>query len=80
VNLPKSRRSESKTSKRTLLETIQMHRGDTSDSCEQFQDKIQVGTRLDICTTIGVTTLEEETNDLDEGGHAIGEGPDRVRS
>jgi hypothetical protein len=26
-------------------------------------------------TTIEVTTLEEDTNDLDGGGYAIGEGP-----
>jgi hypothetical protein len=36
-----------------------MHRGDTGYSCEQFQGKPPVATRLDICTTIEVTTLEE---------------------
>jgi hypothetical protein len=46
--------------KNLLLETIQMHWGDTSYSCEQFQDKLPVGTRLDICTTIEVTTLEAD--------------------
>jgi len=65
--------------KNLLLETIQMHRGDNSYSCEQFQDKLPVGTRMDICATIDVTTLEADTHDLDEGGQAIGEGPVRVR-
>ena len=51
-----------------LLETIQVHRGDTSYSCEQFKDKLPVGLWLDICTTIEVTTLESDTDDLDEGG------------
>jgi hypothetical protein len=61
--------------KNLLLETIQMHRGDTSYSCEHFQDKLPVGTRLDIRTMIEATTLEADTHDLDEGGKAIGEGP-----
>jgi hypothetical protein len=48
-----------------LLETIQIHRGDTSYSCEQFQDKFPAGSWLDICTTTEVTS---KTDDLDEGG------------
>ena len=56
-----------------------MHWGDNSYSCEHFQDKLPVGTPLDICTRIEVTTLEADTHDLDEGGQAIGEGPVRVQ-
>ena len=51
-----------------LLETIQVHRNDTSYSSEQFQDKLPVGSWLDICTTIEVTTLESDTDGLVEGG------------
>ena len=58
--------------KNLLLKTIQTHRGDTSYSCKQFQDKLPVGTRLDICTTIEVTTVEADTHDLDDGAMAAG--------
>jgi hypothetical protein len=58
-----------------LLETIQVHRGDTSYSCEQFQDKFPVGSWLDICTTIEVTTAASSKDNLDkdEDGHTTGE-------
>ena len=41
-----------------LLGTIQVHRGDTSYSCEQFLDKLPVGSWVDICTTMEVTRLD----------------------
>jgi hypothetical protein len=56
-----------------LLGTIQVHREDTSYSCEQFQDKLPVGSWLDICTTIEVTRLESDTEGLDEGGQGTNE-------
>jgi hypothetical protein len=62
-----------------LLETIQVHRGDTSYSCEQFKDNLPVGLWLDICTTIEVTTLESDTDDLDECGQATGERQVRLQ-
>jgi hypothetical protein len=65
--------------KNLLLEIIQVHREDTSYSCEQFQDKLPVGLWLDICTTIEVTTLESDTDDLDEGGQATGERQVRLQ-
>jgi hypothetical protein len=41
-----------------LLETIQVHRNDTSYTREQFQQKLPVGSWLGICTTIKVRRLE----------------------
>ncbi len=43
-----------------LLATIQVHRDDTSHTCEQFQQELPVGSRLDVCTTIEVRTLGEK--------------------
>jgi hypothetical protein len=60
--------------KNLLLETIQVHREDTEFSCEQFQEKLPVGSGLDICTTVDVTTLEPDKDDLVEGSQATGEG------
>jgi hypothetical protein len=51
-----------------LLGTIQVLREDTTYSHEQFQDKLPVGSWLDICTTTVVTTVESDTDDLGEGG------------
>jgi hypothetical protein len=51
-----------------LLETIQVHQHDTSYTCEQFREKLPVGSWLNICTTIEVTRLESDTDDLDDGG------------
>jgi hypothetical protein len=56
-----------------LLETIQVHRDNTSYTCEQFQDKLPVGSWLNICTTIEVTTLDSNTADFAEGGQRPGE-------
>ena len=53
-----------------LLETIQVHRQDTSYSCEQFQDKLPVGSWFDICTTVEMKPLESDTDDLDDGSSA----------
>jgi hypothetical protein len=52
--------------KNLLLETVQAHRDDTSYSCEQFQDKLSVGTWLDICTTSTMT--QQRTVGAVEGG------------
>jgi hypothetical protein len=41
-----------------LLEAMQVHGEDTNYSCEHFQQKLPVGSWLDICTTIEVTALE----------------------
>jgi hypothetical protein len=49
-----------------LLETIQKHRDDRLYSRAQFQGKLLVGSWLEICTTIEVTTLKSEGNDVDE--------------
>jgi hypothetical protein len=66
--------------KNLLLETIQMHWGDNSYSCEHFQDKLPVGARLDILhNDRGDDALDADTRELDEGGQAIGEGPVRVQ-
>jgi hypothetical protein len=62
-----------------LLETIQVHREDTTYSPEQFQDKLPVGSWLDICTTIEVTTLESNTDDLDEGGQVASDRQIRLQ-
>jgi hypothetical protein len=43
-----------------LLQTIQVHRGDTGYSCEQFQHELPVGSWLTICTTIEVTRLDSD--------------------
>jgi hypothetical protein len=51
-----------------LLETIQVHRNDTSYTCEQFREKLPVGSWLSICTTIEVTRLESHTEGLIEDG------------
>jgi hypothetical protein len=65
--------------KNLLLETIQVHRKDTSYSCERFQEKLPVGSWLDIWTTIEVTTLESDADDLDEVDEAIGERQVRLQ-
>lgn len=38
-----------------LLDTIQLHREDTDDTCEEFQKRLPVGMWLDISTTIEVS-------------------------
>ena len=45
------------TEKDLLLQTIQLHRGNTGYSCEQFQQELPVGSWLTICTTIEVKRL-----------------------
>jgi sec-independent protein translocase protein TatA len=40
--------------KNLLLKTIQVLREDTDYSCEQFRDKLPVGSWLDICTTLEI--------------------------
>jgi hypothetical protein len=37
-----------------LLGTIQVHRGDTDHSCAEFQDKLRIGSWVNICTSIEV--------------------------
>jgi hypothetical protein len=61
-----------------LLETIQVHREDTTYSHEQFQHILPVGSWLDICTTIEVSTLESDT-DGDESGQATGDRKTRLQ-
>jgi hypothetical protein len=62
-----------------LLQTIQVHRGDTGYSCEQFQEELPVGSWLKICTTIEMTRLDSDTDDFDQGGKATGEGQFRLQ-
>jgi hypothetical protein len=62
-----------------LLESIQVHREDTGYSCEQFRDKLPVGSWVDICTTIEVTTLESDTDDLDEAGQVASDRQIRLQ-
>jgi hypothetical protein len=68
-----------------LLQTIQVHRGDTAYSCEQFERKVPVGSWLTICTTIEVTKLDSDTDldtddyDQDQDGEAAGGGQLRLQ-
>jgi len=65
-----------------LLQTIQVHRGDTGYSCEQFQRKVPVGSWLKICTTIEVTRMDSDTDvdsDDDQSGEAAGGGQLRLQ-
>jgi hypothetical protein len=62
-----------------LLETIQVHREDTSYSCDQFRDKLPAESWLDICTTVEITRLKPDTNDLDQYVQARGDGPFRLQ-
>jgi hypothetical protein len=39
-----------------LLQTVQIHRQDTSDTSQQFQSRLPVGTVLEITTTTELTT------------------------
>ena len=48
------------------METIQIHRDDTSYSSREFQDKFPVGSLLEICTTIEVTRLDSDDAGEDE--------------
>ena len=41
--------------KNLLLETIQLHRGDTQDTPEEFRRRFPVGMRLGIVTTTEIT-------------------------
>jgi hypothetical protein len=66
-----------------LLQTIQVHRCDTEYPCEQFQQKVLVGSWLTICTTIEVTNLDSDTDvdsDDDQSGEAAGGGQLRLQS
>jgi hypothetical protein len=65
-----------------LLQTIQVHRGDTGYSCEQFQKKVSVGSWLTICTTIELTSLDSDTDvdtDDDQSGEPAGGGQLRLQ-
>ena len=46
--------------KNLLLETIQIHREDTEDTPEEFQQRFPVGTTLSILTTTEVTVLSRK--------------------
>lgn len=49
-----------------LLETIQTHRGDTSDLPEELQRRFPVGMRLEIMTTHEITSaLHEQSSNED---------------
>ena len=45
--------------KHILLETIQVHRGDTDDTTHEFQQRLPVGTVLKILTTTEFTIKPE---------------------
>jgi hypothetical protein len=79
VNLPKSDGRNRRNRKESAAEDYSNAPGRYQLFSKQFQYKLPVGTPLDICTRIEVTTLEADTHDLDEGGQAIGEGPVRVQ-
>jgi hypothetical protein len=49
--------------KSLLLETIQLHREDTEDAPEQFQQRFPVGTILSILTTTEITTKRRLKSD-----------------
>lgn len=50
-----------------LLETIQTHREDTSDTLEEFQRRFPIGMCLDITTIIEITpALEQEATSRSE--------------
>ncbi|HEY4930889.1 MAG TPA: hypothetical protein VII23_04895 [Terriglobales bacterium] len=57
--------------KNLLLETIQIHRGDTHDTPEEFQLRFPVGVRLCIVTTTEVTKKRVRRKSLPTSGAGV---------
>lgn len=57
--------------KNLLLETIQIHRGDTRDTPEEFQRKFPVGIRLKVLTTTEVTKKRMRRTSLPTDGVGV---------
>lgn len=41
-----------------LLDTVQIHRGDTEDAPEEFQQTFKIGTQLYISTTVEIAIID----------------------